>query len=132
MVPPHAMLYLGCQWSESSFYHSNIDGGGGVEGGGGLLASELPKIDNPQPLDVLLDLYCSFISFTYFLARNMQIYQHINYHGYIDYCEYLKYFTHLVTSKNSPVCPNFYLVSYLKKLASETSYNIIIVNSVLP
>ena len=29
MVPPHAILYLGCQWSESSFYHSNIDWGGG-------------------------------------------------------------------------------------------------------
>lgn len=58
------------------------------------------KIDNPQPLDektvlaFLLDLYCSFISFTYFLARNMQIYQ-----------------------------TDFYLVNSVKKLASEKSYN---------
>ena len=58
------------------------------------------KIDNPQPLDektvlaFLLDLYCSIISFTYFLARNMQIYQ-----------------------------PDFYLFNSVKKLASEKSYN---------
>ena len=49
----------------------------------------LPKIDNPQPLDkkavlsFLLDLYCSSISFTYFIARNMQFNQHINNHGLI-------------------------------------------------
>ena len=88
----------------------------------------LPKIDNPQPLDekavlaFLLDLCCSSISFTYFLARNVQIYRHINNHGLIDYCEYLEYFTHLVTSKSPPACTDFYLVNSLKTLASETSY----------
>ena len=88
----------------------------------------LPKIYNPQPLDektvlaFLLDLNCSFISFTYFLAGNMQIFQYINNLGLINYCEYLEYFTHLVTSKSPPACTDFYLVNSLKKLASETSY----------
>ena len=61
----------------------------GGDGGGGQLASVLPKIDNPQPLEektvlaFLLDLYCSCISFTNFLTRNMQINQHIKKHGLI-------------------------------------------------
>ena len=59
-------------------------------GGGGEGVSVLPKVYNPQPLDekavlvFLLDLHsCGFISFTYFLARNIQINQHINNLGLI-------------------------------------------------
>ena len=50
IVPPHAMLYLGCSGLGAAFNTATLMGGGGgrVEGGGGLLVSVLPKIDNPQ------------------------------------------------------------------------------------